>query len=159
MAKITALDTFDVRFPTSRNLDGSDAMNLDPDYSAAYVVVRTDDRSGLAGYGLVFTIGRGNDVQTAAISALSHRVVGRDVDEVLGDLGTFARTLSDDSQLRWLGLVDHLHEHFLDPVCIRNGRYRAPSAFGFSAQMHPKSVADHLFPLGPVWSADGTAGR
>ena len=103
MARITALDTFDVRFPTSRHLDGSDAMNLDPDYSAAYVVVRTDDPSGLAGYGLVFTIGRGNDVQTAAISALTHLVVGRDVDDVLGDLGAFARTLTDDSQLRWLG--------------------------------------------------------
>lgn len=102
MARITRLDTFDVRFPTSRFLDGSDAMNPDPDYSAAYVVVRTD-QPDLAGYGLVFTIGRGNDVQTSAVAALSHLVVGRDVDEVLGDLGAFARTLTDDSQLRWLG--------------------------------------------------------
>ncbi len=102
MARITRLDTFDVRFPTSRFLDGSDAMNPDPDYSAAYVVVRTD-HPDLVGYGLVFTIGRGNDVQTSAVAALSHLVVGRDVDEVLGDLGAFARTLTDDSQLRWLG--------------------------------------------------------
>jgi L-fuconate dehydratase len=102
MARITRLDTFDVRFPTSRFLDGSDAMNPDPDYSAAYVVVRTD-QPDLVGYGLVFTIGRGNDVQTSAVAALSHLVVGRDVDEVLGDLGAFARTLTDDSQLRWLG--------------------------------------------------------
>ena len=70
MSKFTAIDTYDVRFPTSRELDGSDAMNPDPDYSAAYLILRTDDPDGLAGYGLVLTIGRGNDVQTAAISAL-----------------------------------------------------------------------------------------
>ncbi|MEZ0471683.1 L-fuconate dehydratase [Luteimonas salinilitoris] len=103
MARIVALDTFDVRFPTSRQLDGSDAMNPDPDYSAAYVTLRTDDPSGLAGHGLVFTIGRGNDVQTAALQALSHLVVGREVDAVVDDLGGFARSLTDDSQLRWLG--------------------------------------------------------
>ncbi|HEX7801600.1 MAG TPA: L-fuconate dehydratase [Pseudoxanthomonas sp.] len=103
MSKFTAIDTYDVRFPTSRELDGSDAMNPDPDYSAAYLILRTDDPDGLAGHGLVFTIGRGNDVQTAAISALSHLVLGREVDAVLDDLGAFARTLTDDSQLRWLG--------------------------------------------------------
>lgn len=102
MPLITRLHTFDIRFPTSRFMDGSDAMNPDPDYSAAYVEVRTD-QPDLTGYGLVFTIGRGNDVQTSAVAALSHLVVGRDVDEVLGDLGAFARTLTDDSQLRWLG--------------------------------------------------------
>lgn len=102
MARITRLDTFDIRFPTSRFLDGSDAMNPDPDYSAAYLVLQTD-QPDLAGYGLVFTIGRGNDVQTSAVAALSYLVVGRDVDEVLSDLGAFARSLTDDSQLRWLG--------------------------------------------------------
>src|SRR5208337_1619228 len=103
MARFTALNAFDVRFPTSRLLDGSDAMNRDPDYSAAYVVLNTDDFSGLAGYGFAFTIGRGNEVQTAALRALSHLVVGRNVDDVLNDLGTFARNLIGDSQLRWLG--------------------------------------------------------
>lgn len=103
MARITALDAFDVRFPTSRYLDGSDAMNADPDYSAAYVVLRTDDSSGLVGHGFVFTIGRGNHVQTAALHSLSHLVVGQDVDQVLDDLGAFARSLVGDSQLRWLG--------------------------------------------------------
>jgi L-fuconate dehydratase len=103
MALIIALDTHDVRFPTSRELDGSDAMNPDPDYSAAYVVLRTDDPAGLCGYGFVFTIGRGNDVQTAALSALRPFVVGRRVEDVIDDLGTFARSLTDDSQLRWLG--------------------------------------------------------
>ncbi|MFI9511098.1 L-fuconate dehydratase [Nocardia sp. NPDC052566] len=103
MPHITALDTLDVRFPTSRELDGSDAMNPDPDYSAAYVVLRTDDPDGLAGHGFAFTIGRGNDVQRAAIQSLDHLVVGRSVAEITGALGDFARTLTDDSQLRWLG--------------------------------------------------------
>jgi len=103
LAKIIALDALDVRFPTSRQLDGSDAMNPDPDYSAAYVVLRTDAEDGLAGHGLVFTIGRGNDVQTAAIHALSHLVIGRSVDDIVSDLGAFARSLTADSQLRWLG--------------------------------------------------------
>ncbi|KAF1688200.1 fuconate dehydratase [Pseudoxanthomonas broegbernensis] len=102
MTRIVALDTFDVRFPTSRMLDGSDAMNPDPDYSAAYVVLRTDD-PGLSGHGLVFTIGRGNDVQAAALAALAPHVVGRRVDALAADLGGFARALTDDSQLRWLG--------------------------------------------------------
>jgi L-fuconate dehydratase len=100
---ITAIEAHDIRFPTSRELDGSDAMNPDPDYSAAYVILRTDDPSGLTGHGFVFTIGRGNDVQTAAFSALSHLVVGRQVEAVLADLGAFARSLTSDSQLRWLG--------------------------------------------------------
>jgi L-fuconate dehydratase len=77
-------------------------MNPDPDYSAAYVILRTDDPT-LAGYGFAFTIGRGNDVQTAACSALRHLVVGHDVQEVIADLGGFAHRLSNDSQLRWLG--------------------------------------------------------
>jgi len=100
---ITALEAHDIRFPTSRELDGSDAMNPDPDYSAAYVILRTDAPSRLTGHGFVFTIGRGNDVQTAALRALSHLVVGRHVEEVLADLGAFARSLTADSQLRWLG--------------------------------------------------------
>jgi L-fuconate dehydratase len=95
--KITSVDTYDVRFPTSRELDGSDAMNPDPDYSAAYVVLRTD--SGLEGHGFTFTIGRGNEVCRAAIEALAPMVTGRPVD----DLGEFARRLTHDSQIRWLG--------------------------------------------------------
>ncbi|WP_434031711.1 L-fuconate dehydratase [[Pseudomonas] boreopolis] len=103
MNTIVALETHDVRFPTSRELDGSDAMNPDPDYSAAYLVLRTDAADGLAGHGLVFTIGRGNDVQTAAVAALADHVVGLRVKDVVADLGGFARRLTNDSQLRWLG--------------------------------------------------------
>jgi len=102
MPVITALETYDVRFPTSRQLDGSDAMNPDPDYSAAYVILKTDVPE-LGGHGFVFTIGRGNDVQTAALAALRYLVVGADVEEITSDLGAFARNLTYDSQLRWLG--------------------------------------------------------
>ncbi|MFD3561381.1 L-fuconate dehydratase [Streptomyces sp. NPDC058686] len=102
-ARITAVDTYDIRFPTSRELDGSDAMNPDPDYSAAYVVLRTDAADGVEGHGFTFTIGRGNDVQVAAIDALRHHVVGRGVDELCADPGTLNRDLIGDSQLRWLG--------------------------------------------------------
>ncbi|WP_217214324.1 L-fuconate dehydratase [Streptomyces sp. AC550_RSS872] len=102
-ARVTAVDTHDIRFPTSRELDGSDAMNPDPDYSAAYVVLRTDAADGLEGHGFTFTIGRGNEVQVAAIEALRGHVVGRSVDELCGDPGTLNRDLIGDSQLRWLG--------------------------------------------------------
>src|ERR1044071_3720496 len=86
MPEFVSLDTYDVRFPTSLELDGSDAMNPDPDYSAAYVVLRTGVPDAPEGHGFAFTIGRGNDVQTAAIAALRPYLVGRDVDAVLDDL-------------------------------------------------------------------------
>lgn len=98
---IVALDVHDVRFPTSRYRDGSDAMNPFPDYSAAYLEVRTS--SGDSGYALVFTVGRGNDVQAAAIRAFEGLVVGLSVEEVLADTRSFATRLIGDSQLRWLG--------------------------------------------------------
>ena len=103
MTRFIALDTYDIRFPTSRSLDGSDAMNPDPDYSAAYLVLRTDADSALEGHGFTFTIGRGNDVQVAAINALREHVLGFSVEEVCADPGLLSRTLIGDSQLRWLG--------------------------------------------------------
>ena len=101
-ARIVALDCYDVRFPTSLELDGSDAMNADPDYSAAYAVLRTD-APGLEGHALCFTIGRGNEVMVAAVAALRPHVVGRYVAEVSADLGGLSAALIGDSQLRWLG--------------------------------------------------------
>ena len=101
-AQIVALDCYDVRFPTSLAHDGSDAMNPDPDYSAAYAVLRTDSGE-LHGQALCFTIGRGNDVVVAAIETLRPHVVGRRVGEITGDLGGFSTGLIGDSQLRWLG--------------------------------------------------------
>jgi L-fuconate dehydratase len=102
-AEITRVETHDVRFPTSRNLDGSDAMNHAPDYSAAYVIVGTDAPDGLTGHGFAFTIGRGTEVQVAAIEALAPLLVGLSLDETLADMGRVWRRLVGDSQLRWLG--------------------------------------------------------
>ncbi|RKN10529.1 enolase C-terminal domain-like protein [Streptomyces radicis] len=102
-ARITAIETHDIRFPTSRELDGSDAMSPDPDHSAAYVTLHTSADGEPDGHGLAFTIGRGNDVQVAAIRALAPYVVGRDADELAADPGTLYRDLTGDSQLRWLG--------------------------------------------------------
>jgi L-fuconate dehydratase len=100
---ITDLDVIDIRFPTSRTLDGSDAMNPDPDYSAAYVVLRTDDADGLTGHGLTFTIGRGTEVVVAGVRALRPLVVGRSTDDIFPAMGAFWRSLVGDSQLRWIG--------------------------------------------------------
>src|SRR5436305_1181467 len=103
MTRIIGATTYDIRFPTSRSGAGSDAMNIDPDYSAAYVSLATDHPDGITGHGLTFTIGRGTEVCVAAIEALAPHVVGADVDELVGDLGGFWRRLVTDSQLRWLG--------------------------------------------------------
>ena len=101
MTRITGLRTHDVRFPTSDHLDGSDAMNPDPDYSAAYVILETDGPH--QGHGLTFTIGRGNEICVAAIEALRPLVVGLDMDWVAEDMGRFWRHVTGDSQLRWIG--------------------------------------------------------
>lgn len=108
MSVIRSMRVIDVRFPTSQHLDGSDAMNPDPDYSAAYVVLETDqpgqlDPPGLEGHGLTFTIGRGNQICCAAIEAMRHLVVGLDMNWVTEDMGRFWRHITSDSQLRWIG--------------------------------------------------------
>jgi L-fuconate dehydratase len=103
MPTIVRAVTYDVRFPTSRSGAGSDAMNTDPDYSAAYVALETDDPGGLTGHGLTFTIGRGTEVCVAAIEALAPHVVGLSVEELAADLGGLWRRIVTDSQLRWLG--------------------------------------------------------
>ena len=103
MSQFIALHTHDVRFPTSLLLDGSDAMNPDPDYSAAYVRLITDADDGLEGHAFVFTIGRGNEVQVAAIEALREHLMGQDVETLLADMGAAWRLFVHDSQLRWLG--------------------------------------------------------
>jgi len=102
MTIVRSMRVLDVRFPTSQQLDGSDAMNPDPDYSAAYVVLETD-QPGLEGHGLTFTIGRGNEICCAAIEAMRHLVVGLDLQWVAQDMGRFWRHITSDSQLRWIG--------------------------------------------------------
>ena len=101
--RITGLRIEDIRFPTSRTHDGSDAMNRDPDYSAAYVVVETDRGDGLEGHGLAFTIGRGTEVVVAGVRALAPLVVGQPLAAFTGAPGAFWKHLTGDSQLRWLG--------------------------------------------------------
>jgi L-fuconate dehydratase len=102
MTRIIDMRVLDLRFPTSQHLDGSDAMNPDPDYSAAYVILKTD-APDIEGHGLTFTIGRGNEICCAAIEAMRHLVVGLDMDKVTADMGAFWRHVTSDSQLRWIG--------------------------------------------------------
>jgi L-fuconate dehydratase len=99
--RITAVDVLDLRFPTSRESIGSDAMNPDPDYSAAYCILRTD--TGLEGHGLTFTIGRGNELCVAAIRSLSWLVLGKTLQSFTQNMGAFWRMITGDSQLRWVG--------------------------------------------------------
>ncbi len=100
---ITRVDVHDIRFPTSRALDGSDAMNPDPDYSAAYVILHTDARDGIEGHGLTFTIGRGNELCVAAVRALAPLVLGTTLERIARDMGVFWRRIVGDTQLRWVG--------------------------------------------------------
>ena len=102
MTRLTSLRVEDIRFPTSEHLDGSDAMNPDPDYSAAYVIIETDN-AAVSGHGLTFTIGRGNEICCAAIRALEHLIVGRKLESITADMGQFWRDITSDSQLRWIG--------------------------------------------------------
>ena len=102
MPKINKLTTYDLRFPTSDHLDGSDAMNPDPDYSAAYVIIETDDGS-LKGHSFAFTLGRGNDLCCEAIKALKHLVIGLDINWIEENQSVFSRRMTSDTQLRWVG--------------------------------------------------------
>src|SRR6266480_1909917 len=101
--KITDIIVRDIRFPTSRSLAGSDAMNKDPDYSAAYVILQTDRADGLQGHGLTFTIGRGNELCVAAINSLKPLLLGCTLECLTADMGAFWDVLTGDSQLRWVG--------------------------------------------------------
>jgi L-fuconate dehydratase len=100
---VTSVDALDIRFPTSRRRDGSDAMHPDPDYSAAYVILRTDRGDGLEGHGLTFTIGRGNELCVAAVRSLAPLVQGLALEDIAGHMAGFWRRVTGDSQLRWVG--------------------------------------------------------
>jgi len=99
---ITGYTVRDIRFPTSGQRHGSDAMNPDPDYSAAYIVLWTD-RPGMEGHGLTFTVGRGTEICCLALHAIAHHVVGRNLDSITSDFGGFVRSVTRDTQVRWLG--------------------------------------------------------
>ncbi len=146
MTRILGFETHDLRFPTSRNLDGSDAMNSAPDYSAAYLTVQTDSPDGLAGHAHVFTIGRGNDVQLAAVRALEPFLAGLDLEETLGDLGALSRRLVGDSALRWLGPecgMMHMAIGAVVNACWDLAARRAGMPFWrLLASMAPEQIAD-----------------
>jgi L-fuconate dehydratase len=156
MSKITGLDLFDLRFPTSRTLSGSDAMNPAPDYSAAYVIVRTNGSAPggeeLAGHGFAFTIGRGNEVQLAAIRALEPFLAGQDLDAIIGDpggpplLGDLYRRLVTDSPLHWLGPacgVIHMATGAVLNACWDLAARRAGKPLWLLlASLSPEQVAD-----------------
>jgi L-fuconate dehydratase len=137
-----AVEVTDVRFPTSRELDGSDAMNPEPDYSATYVRVRTS--AGGEGYGLAFTVGRGNEVQAAAVEALAPLVVGLPVAEVLADPGAFSRRLTGDGQLRWLGphkgVIHMAAGAVVNAVWDLHGRREGKPVWDLLAGMSPEQL-------------------
>lgn len=145
MTRITAVDVTDVRFPTSVSMDGSDAMNKDGDYSATYVVVSTDDPE-LSGFGFTFTIGRGNDICTLAAQRRGEPLVGRDVDDVVGDMGGIYRDLASDSQLRWLGPdkgVEHLAlAAVMNAVWDLAARKAGKPLWRLLAEMSPEELVD-----------------
>jgi L-fuconate dehydratase len=145
MAKITEMRIIDLRFPTSQSLDGSDAMNPDPDYSAAYVILETD-QPGLEGHGLTFTIGRGNDICCMAIAAMRHLVVGTDLAEVLASPGTYWRHLTSDSQLRWIGpekgAIHLATGAIVNAVWDLLARQARKPVWRLVADMSPEQIAD-----------------
>ena len=126
--RLTSLDVRDIRFPTSRSLDGSDAMHTEPRLLGAYVVLRTGAADGLEGHGLTFTSGRGTEVVVAAARALEHLVVGRTLEEIIADMRGFWRSLVSDGQLRWLGPGEGRH-----PPRDRRGRKRRLGSLGEAA--------------------------
>jgi L-fuconate dehydratase len=141
--KIVAVDTYDVRFPTSLQLDGSDAMNPDPDYSVAYVVLRTD--TGAEGHGFTFTIGRGNEVCRAALEALAPLIIGYDLDD-LGEFGRFGRRLTHDSQIRWLGpekgVMQLAAAALVNAAWDLRAKAAAKPVWRLLAEMSPQEIVD-----------------
>ncbi|GGA57720.1 L-fuconate dehydratase [Edaphobacter acidisoli] len=139
---ITAVRVIDLRFPTSRSHIGSDAVNKDPDYSAAYCILETN--TGLEGHGLTFTLGRGNDLVVQAVRYLSRYVVNRSLDSITSDLRGFARQLTDDTQFRWLGPekgVIHLATGaILNAVWDLYARVEGKPLWKLLAEMEPREL-------------------
>jgi L-fuconate dehydratase len=157
--KIISVDVVDVRFPTSLSMDGSDAMNADGDYSAAYVVLRTDD-PGLSGFGFTFTIGRGNDICVLAARQRATPLVGVVVEDLVTDLGGVYRHLKSDSQLRWLGPekgVEHLAmAAVMNAVWDLAARFAGKPLWQLLVDMTPEELVDvaDLTYLSDVLTAD-----
>uniref|UniRef100_H2Y5X8 Mitochondrial enolase superfamily member 1 n=1 Tax=Ciona savignyi TaxID=51511 RepID=H2Y5X8_CIOSA len=101
--KITEVKVRDIRFPTSLEHHGSDAMHGEVDYSAAYVTVETDSNDDIIGCGITFSLGRGNDILVKAIEAIQGLVIGRELSNIYSNFGKFWREITQEGQLRWLG--------------------------------------------------------
>lgn len=148
MSTITQVKTYDFRFPTSATLSGSDAMNKDPDYSSAYVVISTDADDGLSGNGFVFTIGRGNDVVCRAIDSMSQILIGRNVEELLGNMRMAWDLFVHDSQLRWLGPekgVEHMAiGAVLSALWDLKGKRAGKPLWRLLAEMEPEELVATL---------------
>ena len=99
--KIVKFEVLDVRYPTSKTLDGSDSVHTDPDYSVAYVTLTTSE--GVAGHGITFTLGNGTDVVVKAIELLRPKVLDKSLHDIFTNYRAFYRSLTQDSQMRWLG--------------------------------------------------------
>lgn len=145
MSSVSSITVSDIRFPTSRELDGSDAMNPDPDYSAAYVRLTCDDDT--EGDGFVFTIGRGNEVVVTALQAVKSLLVGRPVGTP-HDLADTARALLHDSQLRWLGPekgVMHMAiGAVLNALWDRQSRAAGVPLWEYLAFLSPEELVDQV---------------
>ena len=145
MAKIVKLTTYDLRFPTSDNLDGSDAMNPDPDYSAAYVIIKTDD-SSLTGHSFAFTLGRGNDLCCEAIKALQHLVIGLDLNWIEENQSAFSRRMTSDTQLRWVGpekgIIHMASGAIINAVWDILAKYKKKPLWKLISDMSPKQISD-----------------
>ena len=145
MAKIVKLTTYDLRFPTSDNLDGSDAMNPDPDYSAAYVILETDD-SSLTGHSFAFTLGRGNDLCCEAIKALQHLVIGVDLNWIEKNQSAFSRRMTSDTQLRWVGpekgIIHMASGAIINAVWDILAKYKKKPLWKLISDMSPKQISD-----------------
>jgi L-fuconate dehydratase len=144
--KITNVRVIDLRFPTSREQIGSDAVNKDPDYSAAYCILETDQ--GLNGYGLTFTLGRGTELCVQAVRYLSRYVIGRTIASIADDFAAFSRCLTDDSQFRWLGPekgVIHLATAALiNAVWDLYARTQEKPVWQLLASMEPEQIASAI---------------
>ena len=145
MAKIVKLTTYDLRFPTSDNLDGSDAMNPDPDYSAAYVILETDD-SSLTGHSFAFTLGRGNDLCCEAIKALQHLVIGVDLNWIEKNQSAFSRRMTSDTQLRWVGpekgIIHMASGAIINAVWDILAKSKKKPLWRLISDMSPKQISD-----------------
>ena len=148
MAKIVKLTTYDLRFPTSDNLDGSDAMNPDPDYSAAYVILETDD-SSLTGHSFAFTLGRGNDLCCEAIKALQHLVIGLDLNWIEENQSVFSRRMTSDSQLRWVGpekgIIHMASGAIINAVWDVLAKSKKKPLWKLISDMNPKQISNCIF--------------